>query len=210
MKKCISLLSDGFDSPAATYLMIKREFTPIILSFLTSEDIKAQKQKIIKIVETLSKLTHSKLKIYFISHESNLTFLKQHCSRKLTCVLCKRLMIRIAKELCKTEGTNIIVTGDILGEQASQTLDNLYAYNDLFKNYVILRPLIGKDKLEITNLDKKIGLYDAIAKSVGPCRFNPKYPETHTKLDELRENEKKVEYPKLIQDSLENAEILEI
>ena len=65
-------------------------------------------------------------------------------------------MIRIAKEIGKIEGTNIIVTGDILGEQASQTLDNLYAYNNLLEDFIILRPLIGKNKLEIIKMNEKI------------------------------------------------------
>ena len=144
MKKFISLLSGGLDSPIAAYLMIKKGFTPIFLSFLTSDDLKhSMRLKVLKIIELLKKFTEEKIKIYLINHNSNLNLFKKICERKLTCILCKRLMIRIAKHIGIREDTNLIVTGDILGEQASQTLDNLYTYNDLIENFIVLRPLIG-------------------------------------------------------------------
>ncbi|MCK4384502.1 MAG: tRNA 4-thiouridine(8) synthase ThiI, partial [Candidatus Lokiarchaeota archaeon] len=138
------------DSPIAAYLMIRRGFTPIFLSFLTSDDYEdSMKKKVIKIVKILSTFTNDELKIYFINHDNNLEGFKQACDRKLTCVLCKRLMLRIAKQLGKIEETNIMVTGDILGEQASQTLDNLYSYNNIIQDFILLRPLIGCDKQEV-------------------------------------------------------------
>ena len=114
--------------------MIKKGLSPVFLTFLTSDDKEnTLKNKVIKIVQTLAEFAKTEIKIYFIHHDPNLNLFKENCERKLTCILCKRLMIRIAKEIGKIEGTNVIVTGDILGEQASQTLDNLYAYNDLLE-----------------------------------------------------------------------------
>ena len=210
MKKFISLLSGGLDSPIAAYLMIKKGFTPAFLSFLTSDDYEdSMKKKVIKIVKILSKLTNDELKIYFINHDNNLDVFKEFCDRKLTCVLCKRLMLRIAKKLGELNQTNIIVTGDILGEQASQTLDNLYAYNNIISGCVMLRPLIGCDKQEIINLNKQIGSYNASSEPSAGCNFNPQYPETHAKLDEVLNSEKKVNIEELIMKSIKSAEILE-
>ena len=128
MKKFISLLSGGLDSPIAANLMIKKGFKPVFLSFLTSDDIDhSMRNKIIAIINKLSTYTDFKLKLYLINHDPNLELFKQNCERKLTCILCKRLMIRIAIHIGKIENTTYIVTGDILGEQASQTLSNLYA-----------------------------------------------------------------------------------
>jgi len=209
MTKFISLLSGGLDSPIAAYLMIKKDFTPTFLSFLTSDDYEdSMKKKVIKIVKILSKFSCDDLKIYFINHDNNLDIFKEFCDRKLTCVLCKRLMLRIAKKLGELIQTNIIVTGDILGEQASQTLDNLYAYNNIIAGCVMLRPLIGCDKQEIINLNKQIGSYNASSEPSAGCNFNPQYPETHAKLDEVLNSEKKVNIEELIMKSIKNAEIL--
>ena len=210
MKKFISLLSGGLDSPIAAYLMMKRGFTPVFLTFLTSDDTEeSMKKKVIRIVRTLSNFSEDPLKVYFIIHDDNLEAFKQTCDRKLTCVLCKRLMIRIARQLGKLEGTNIIVTGDILGEQASQTLDNLYSYNNVIQDYILLRPLIGCDKQEIININKQIGLYDTSSESSAGCQFNPQYPETHAKLVEVENSELRVDISELVESSLNRAEILE-
>ncbi len=209
MRKFISLLSGGLDSPIAAYLMLKRGFTPTFLSFLTSDDYEdSMKIKVIKIVKILSRFTNDELKIYFINHDNNLDAFKEFCDRKLTCVLCKRLMLRIAKKLGELNQTNIIVTGDILGEQASQTLDNLYAYNNIISGCVMLRPLIGCDKQEVIDLNKKIGSYNASSEPSAGCNFNPQYPETHAKLGEVLNSEKKVNIEELIMNSIKNAEIL--
>ncbi len=209
MRKFISLLSGGLDSPIAAYLMIKKGFTPIFLSFLTSDDYEdSMKKKVIKIVKILSKFTNDELKIYLINHDNNLDVFKDFCDRKLTCVLCKRLMLRIAKKLGELNQTNIIVTGDILGEQASQTLDNLYAYNNIISGCVMLRPLIGCDKQEVIDLNKQIGSYNASSEPSAGCNFNPQYPETHAKLYEVLNSEKKVNIEELIAKSIKSAEIL--
>jgi len=207
----ISLLSGGLDSPVAVYLMIKRGFKPICLSFLTSDDnSQSMKKKVINILQILTQHTDYKLKVYFINHDFNLSNFTQNCDRKLTCVLCKRLMLRIAKEIGKKEGTNLIVTGDILGEQASQTLDNLFAYNDIIQDHIILRPLIGFNKEDVININKQLELYETISQKSAGCQFNPQYPETHAKKNEVVAAESKIKFDFLIQKALHDAEILEI
>jgi thiamine biosynthesis protein ThiI len=209
VRKFISLLSGGLDSPIAAYIMIKRGFTPIFLSFLTSDDEEeSMKKKVIQMVKILSSFTVDELKIYFINHDSNLEVFKQVCDRKLTCILCKRLMLRIAQHLGALEQTNIIVTGDILGEQASQTLDNLYSYNNIIQDFILLRPLIGCDKQEVIDINKKIGLYEISSEVSAGCKFNPQYPETHAKLSEVEFSELKVNIPDLVEKSINNAKLL--
>ncbi|MCP4760948.1 MAG: tRNA 4-thiouridine(8) synthase ThiI, partial [archaeon] len=186
MKKIVSLLSGGLDSPVALYLMIKKGYEPICLSFLTSDDIeRSMNEKVIEIVRSLAKTTKRKIKLYIINHDSNLDSFKDNCDRKLTCVLCKRLMIRIAKEIGKNEGTNLIVTGDILGEQASQTLDNLFSYNNVLEESIILRPLIGLNKLDVIKLNEEIGVYEICSQKSAGCQYNPQFPETHAKINEV-------------------------
>ncbi len=210
MKKFISLLSGGLDSPVASYLMIKKNFKPVFLSFLTSDDFEhTMKNKVVLIVQKLKKFVNDNVKLYLINHDLNLEVFKKNCDRKLTCVLCKRMMIRIAKKIGQKENINILITGDILGEQASQTLDNLYAYNDLIKDIVILRPLIGCNKLEVISMNKKIGLYEICSQNSAFCQYYPQFPETHAKSLEVINAESNVKLEVLINESIKNAEILE-
>ena len=210
MKKFISLLSGGLDSPVAAFLMIKKSFHPIFLSFLTSDDENLSlKIKIIQVVEFLKKLAHHKIKLYLIEHDQNLDYIKNNCERKLTCILCKRLMIRTAIKIAEFEKTNLIVTGDILGEQASQTLDNLFVYNDLLHNHILIRPLISWEKLDVISLSKKIGLYEICSKKSATCQYNPQYPETHAKFNEIYMTEKNKNFDLLIEKSLKKMEKLD-
>jgi len=209
MKKFVSLLSGGLDSPVAAFLMINKKYHPIFLSFLTSEDINhSMKKKIIQIVKILKVFTKNNIKLYLINHNFNLELFKTRSERKLTCILCKRLMLRIAMQIGKNENTNLIVTGDILGEQASQTLDNLFAYNNLLENFFILRPLIGWDKLEVIRLSEKIGLYNICSQSSASCQYNPQFPETHAKPLEIIKAESTINLGDLVKESIRNVEIL--
>lgn len=190
--------------------MIKKGYDPICLSFLTSDDEQnSMKDKIITIVRSISKFTEKRIKLYIINHDSNLDSFKEKCDRKLTCVLCKRLMIRIAKEIGKTEGTNIIITGDILGEQASQTLDNLFSYNDVIKESIVLRPLIGLNKLDVIKINEEIGVYETCSQKSAGCQYNPQFPETHAKINEIINAESRIIIKEMIERSLHNAELLE-
>lgn len=211
VKKFISLISGGFDSPLAATLMIKRGFIPIFLTFLTSDDkMHSMKNKVITIIKKLKELTKSPIKVYIIDFDDSLNVLKTNCQRKLTCVLCKRLMIRLARIVGLIENVNIIVTGDILGEQASQTLDNIYSYNDIAEDFVILRPLIAYDKNEVIDAIRELGLYDLISHPSATCGFNPQYPETHAKLKEVLFSEKKISLKDLVDKSIKSAEILNL
>ena len=211
MKKFVSLLSGGLDSPIAAYLMMERGFKPIFLSFLTSDDLKhSMRKKVSEIIKKLKVISNLQIKTYFINHDPNLVIFQKDCERKLTCVLCKRLMLRIATEIAKIEKTNLIVTGDILGEQASQTLDNLISYNDIIEKFIILRPLIGWDKNEVIDLNKKLGLYEISSQKSASCEYNPKYPETHAKQVNIEQSESNIYIQELIKESVKRAQVFEI
>jgi len=209
MRRFISLLSGGLDSPIATFLMIKKGYVPTILSFLTSDDIEqTMKKKIIAIIKKLKTFSNNEIKVYFINHDPNLDVFKMICERKLTCILCKRLMIRISREIGLIEGTNLLITGDILGEQASQTLENLYSYNELLNDFILLRPLISCNKSDIIKISEKIGLYEFNSQHSASCQYYPKFPETRAKMTDIHVAESSFEYNTLVKNSLKNAEIL--
>lgn len=207
----ISLLSGGFDSPIATYLMINKGFRCIAISFLTGNDPeKKNKQKVIDIAQKIAQLTQASLKIYFADHNSTLQTFTELGIQKLTCVMCKRYMLRAARILAIRENADFIVNGDILGEQASQTLDNIAQIQKIITDIPVIRPLIGYEKAEVIKLSQKIGLYPLSSASTPGCTFNPKYPETNAKSKEITESESRINYDEIAQNIIDNAEIIYI
>ncbi|TXT63550.1 MAG: hypothetical protein BAJALOKI3v1_350023 [Promethearchaeota archaeon] len=208
-KKVISLLSDGFDSPVAAYLMMKQGFLPVFLTFLTTVQEEADmREKIGNVLNKLSKFSQTELKAYLIPYTSNLEIFKNRCSRKLTCILCKRMMLRVACQIADKETTRLILTGDILGEQASQTLSNLYSYNAILKNYIKLMPLIGLNKMDVININKSIGLYSISSNKINSCQYYPQYPETNVKKKEIKRAENKINLSQILENTLKSAQIL--
>jgi thiamine biosynthesis protein ThiI len=208
-KKVISLLSDGFDSPVAAYLMMKQGFLPVFLTFLTTVQEEADmREKIGNVLNKLSKFSQTELKAYLIPYTSNLEIFKNRCSRKLTCILCKRMMLRVACQIADKETTRLILTGDILGEQASQTLSNLYSYNAILKNYIKLMPLIGLNKMDVININKIIGLYSISSNKINSCQYYPQYPETNVKKKEIKRAENKINLSQILENTLKSAQIL--
>ena len=103
---------------------------------------------------------------------------------KYTCVLCKRQMYRVAEEVAREEGAKGIVTGESLGQVASQTTDNLFVI-DQACSIPVYRPLIGMDKVEIEEIARKIGTYEASILPVKSCQAVPKKPITKAKLEDV-------------------------
>lgn len=209
--KIISLLSDGIDSPVAAYLMMKKGFVPVFLTFITTKFQQEQMEnKIHKIAQRLRHFSNKELKLYIVPFTANLTQIIKNCPRKLTCILCKRLMYRIAIQLADKEGTNFILTGDILGEQASQTLSNLRSYQSIFRNHIKVSPLIGLNKMDVTEINKEIGVYEICAEKLESCQFYPQYPETNVKLSELQHAEELLNWDNLVDITIERAKIIKI
>lgn len=207
----IALLSGGFDSPIAIYLMINKGFRCTALSFLTGNDPeKRNRQKVIDIARKISQLTHSSLKVYFADHNHTLQTFSEVGIRKLTCVMCKRYMLHAARILAIRENADFIVNGDILGEQASQTLDNIAQIQKIVTDIPVIRPLVGFEKAEVIKLSQSIGLYSLSSISTPPCIFNPKYPETNAKTKEIIESESSINYDEIAQNIIDHAEIINI
>lgn len=207
----ISLLSTGLDSPIATYLMLIQGFNAYTLSFLNGgNESELNRQKILKIGHRLVELTHKKLRMFFLNYDFILDNFISSCERKITCLLCKRTMLSIAGEIAKKNKALFIINGDILGEQASQTLDNLLVVNQINREIPVIRPLIGFDKSEIIKLNQKLGFYDISLIKAPGCVKNPKYPETHAKIQDIMENEKKINRVKIQEEILSNLTVVDL
>jgi len=137
--------------------------------------------------------------------------LYQKCPHNLLTILMRRFMMRIAEVVAHKEDAKALVTGESLGQVASQTMESLCATNDAV-SIPVFRPLIGMDKIEIMDLAKKIGTYETSILPYEDCCtvFVPKHPTTRPKLEMVREAEKLVEGDKLIEEAIANIEVLNV
>lgn len=210
-KSFVSLLSTGLDSPIATYLMLRKGFDAYTLSFLNGGcESQRNQDKILEVGKKLVKLTGRHLKMHFVDYDKYLDDFINFCERKITCLLCKRNMIAMAALLAKRYNASYIVNGDILGEQASQTLDNLFVVNQINGDIPVVRPIIGFDKMDIIRLSRHLGFYELSLIEGPACTRNPIYPETHAKLKLILENETQFSRKEIIDRMLKEMIIVEL
>ena len=184
--KVVALVSGGIDSPVAAFLMLKRGVEVIVLHFNNYPYTGGSNEKVLKIIEKLEEYSPSKIKFYEAGYGEYLKKCIEDAPIRLTCVLCKSGMYKIAEAIAKKEGALAIVDGSSLGQVASQTLPNILAtrYPTAMP---VLSPLIGLDKLEIEEIGKKIGTLDISILPAGGCTAVPRYPETNADLEQVLE-----------------------
>jgi thiamine biosynthesis protein ThiI len=195
--RVVALISSGIDSPVAAWLMMKRGCGVIPVHFSVSP---AQTEQVRAIVEALNQYGYGwTLEPVILSHAEvlgpSLSRLRERRSDRWTCLFCKRAMLARAAEIAEDRGASALVTGDSLGQVASQTLSNLEVISYGIQK-PILRPLIGLDKTEIMTMARRIGTYDASTEKSLACPFLPDKPLTQASVEKLRE----------IMDDLEGAE----
>ncbi len=208
--KVVCLVSGGIDSPVAAWLVIKKGCTPIFVFYdnypFTGETTKK------RALDTIKKLSEYALerpvKVYVVPHGEDLADILRNCPRNLTCVLCRRMMYRVAEKIASIEGAEAIVTGEIIGEHASQTLRNLRVENEALKEFSVLRPLIGMDKLEVERLARETGTFDISARPALCCSAPPKRPRTKARLEEVIGAECDLAVEDMIKRDLEDAEVV--
>jgi thiamine biosynthesis protein ThiI len=184
--KVIALLSGGIDSPVAAWLMMKRGCTIIPLFFDCepyTDD--AGRERALAVVKALAVWAGRPLDLGIVHHGANLDSFKSLAPRT-TCVLCKRMMYRIAASIAKEEHTHGIVTGESIGQVASQTTKNLLAI-DQASDVPVYRPLVGLDKTESIKMARRIGTYHlSTAGHAMVCGAAHQHPTTNADLFELK------------------------
>jgi len=209
--KVVALISAGFDSPIASLLMMKRGAKVVFVHFhsypYTSYDSIEQVREIVKILSKYQ--LHSKLYIIPIAEAQRIIVLNAPVG--LRTILYRRLMVRIAEKVAQIEGAEALVTGESLGQVASQTLRNIRVINQV-ATLPILRPLIGIDKVEIIQKAKEIGTYEISSQPYDDCCsfLTGRHPETWANLDEILEIERKLDWDNLIQMSFSGAQVEDI
>lgn len=208
--KVIVLLSSGIDSPVAAYMMMKRGCEVVALH-CNNDPFSGP-----KVTENFNLLV-DQLNIYargvpikkrIIDYGEYLSVAKEKAPEKMTCVLCKSGMYKIAEKLAVKLGADAIVDGSSVGQVASQTLSNILATR-YGVEVPILSPLIGLDKEEITAIAKEIGTFEISKIDDGGCSAVPRYPETHADLERVKKACEDMDQDVEVQKAFENIRKLD-
>jgi len=189
--KAVCLISGGIDSPVAAKIAISNGFQLFLVHY---HNFPFHSLGTLEKVDAISNLIDERdskhpISLTIITHgkgkETILNSLEGRDIRN-TCLICRMQMFIKAEMYAQQIGADVIVTGEILGEQASQTLDNLPIVVSKLR-VPALRPLIGYNKEEVVQLSKKWEFYDLSIQPGGCCSINPRYPETRGRLNEIEQ-----------------------
>ncbi|MDD4690893.1 tRNA uracil 4-sulfurtransferase ThiI [Eubacterium aggregans] len=211
--KSALLLSGGIDSPVAGYMMAKRGIQPICVYFhsfpFTSD---RAKEKVIDLGRIVAKYV-GRMDVYVVPFTEIQTKIVEVCPERQTTIIIRRYMMRIAQEIARKNGAKSLITGESLGQVASQTQEGLGATNAVV-DMPVLRPLIGMDKQEIVEIAQRIGTFETSILPYEDCCtiFVPKHPETKPKREMIEKSEiemEKIAGP-MIEKAIADAEIVRV
>lgn len=206
--KAMLLVSGGIDSPVAGYMMAKRGLQLHAVHFVSppyTSDRARQK------VETLcEEMAHycGDITFHCVPFTEIQEALKEHCPEELFTILMRRLMMKIAQRLCAQQDIHALITGESVGQVASQTLGAI-ACTDAVCEMPVFRPVIGMDKNEIIEIARRIGTFETSILPYEDCCtvFTPRHPRTRPKLEFVEQAEAGFDFEPLIQKAVENTEL---
>ena len=205
--KAIAMLSGGIDSPVSTFMAMNRGLHITAAHFHSVP--KTSPQSIDKVKMLVKQLTayQGQIKLYLIPVLEIQEAIAKQTDSRLRLILLRRIMLKIGEQLAETEKAKALITGDSLGQVASQTLENMKATEEA-TNMLVIRPLVALDKKYIIETAKKIGTFDiSILPHDDACGlFTPKSPETKAQLKYVKEQCAKLDVEDLISDALQKAE----
>lgn len=206
--RAVALLSGGIDSPVAMWSIMRRGVVVEAIHFHSYPYTSQQAEdKVLSLAEKVGKYGGHVI-VHLVPFTRIQEAIGMHCFEKLRITLMRRIMLRISEQIADIRNAKAIVTGDDLGQVASQTIESIYAINDV-TTMPILRPLIALDKLEIMETAQKIDTYDISILPYEDCCtvFVPKEPATKPHVDDCRRNEEKIpDLDGLIRDAIEKTE----
>ncbi len=209
--KGLLLLSGGIDSPVAGFLMAKRGIEISAVHYhsypFTSE---RAEEKVKELAMILSRYT-GKIKMYSVNLLEIQKEINAKCPEKEMTILSRRFMMRIAEKIAEKQNINALITGESLGQVASQTIEGISVTNASVK-LPILRPLIGLDKIDIIEIAKDIETFETSTLPFEDCCtvFLPKHPVTRPKIEDIEKSEDELDVNLLIDRAIENMEVYTI
>jgi thiamine biosynthesis protein ThiI len=207
--KVVCTISTGLDSPIAAYKIMKRGCIPVFLHLDNTPYADEDCTEIaVKQAQLLAKYIHGfEVKLYIVPHAPDIEEAQKHAPENMTCLFCKRNMLRIAREIAIQENADAISTGEIIGEQASQTTRNLRVIEQAVTDFPILRPLAGEDKVDVEHLAQQIGTYEFAKEGASCCTLNPRYPSVRADPVEVASYEESMDL-KILNEELKNARVI--
>ncbi len=209
--KAALLLSGGIDSPVAGYMVAKRGVQLCAVHFYsypyTSE---RAKDKVISLAKILSEYCCG-IRVHIVPFTEIQMQIHEKCEEEYTTLIMRRYMMRIAEIIAQKEGAKALITGESIGQVASQTMDAL-ACTDMVVDMPVFRPVIGFDKIDIINYAQKIGTFETSVLPYEDCCtvFTPKHPATHPKMDRVLRSEAKLNQEELIAQAVEATEMIRV
>ncbi len=207
--KAISLISGGIDSPVAAFRAMKRGMKIVFVHFHAFPYTdKASIEKVKRIVRILNRFQFES-KLYLIPFADLQKEVLLKAPDKLRVILYRRFMVRIASQIARKEKALALITGDSVGQVASQTLENIKVITEAVK-FPVLRPLVCQDKEEIIKQARDIGTFEISILPHQDCcsRFLPRQPETKADLKEVRKAEKKLDIQKIVKNAIKNSSVV--
>lgn len=207
--KGLVLLSGGIDSPVASFMMAKRGMRINFVTFHSFPFTSKQALEKIKELTDILSIYTGKTRLYSMNILKMQEAINSKTKKELATILTRRVMMRLAERLSETMNYHALITGESLGQVASQTMGGLTCTNASMERLPVFRPLIGMDKTEIIDIAKEIGTYE---KSIEPFEdscviFAPKHPVTNPKLEDVLAEEAKIEnYDELMAEIFEEKE----
>jgi thiamine biosynthesis protein ThiI len=204
--RVVSLISGGIDSPVAAYRMLQRGCRLIFVHFHSAPYLdKTSQEKVRQLVTALTRHQFQS-RLYMVPFGEIQRQIVAAVNRPLRVILYRRMMLRIAEGLARKEKAKALVTGESLGQVASQTLENMAVIQQAAA-LPILRPLVGMDKQEIIDQARRIGTFEISSIPDQDCcqLFVPKHPATKARFDEVEDAESNYDPKEMLRYGLENA-----
>ena len=201
-----ALISGGFDSPVAAYRMMQRGCRIIFVHFHSAPyQDKTSQEKVRQLIQLLTRHQFTS-RLYMVPFGEIQRQIVTTVARPLRVVLYRRMMLRIAEAIARQEKAKALITGESLGQVASQTLDNLAVIQQAAR-LPILRPLVGMDKQEIIDQARRIGTFEVSSIPDQDCcqLFVPKHPATKARFIDVEEDETKLDVKDLLRYGMENT-----
>ena len=207
--KVVCTVSTGLDSPIAAFKVMKRGTIPVFVYYDNTPHAneKCAERAIMQAQLLANYIYGFKVKLYIVPHWPDLEEAIDKGPVRMTCIFCKRNMMKMAREIAIIEKADAIVTGEIIGEQASQTTANLRVLDEAVSDFPILRPLAGDDKVDIERMAHEIGTYEFAKDGLACCDLAPKYPALAAKVEDALCAEEKMDRS-ILQTQVENARVV--
>ena len=209
-KACL-LLSGGIDSPVAGFMIAKRGVELCCVHYhsfpYTSE---RAREKVLELARELSEYC-GKMRVHVVPFTEIQLKIHELCPENFTTLIMRRYMMRIAERLARADGAQALITGESVGQVASQTMEALGCTDEVV-GMPVFRPLIGMDKSEIIERAERIGTFETSSLPYEDCCtvFTPKHPATHPRVELVRKAEEALDSEALIEAAIAGTEVIEV